>query len=149
MEKGISTELRWTFQYIHNFRLRWKSNPIPVSKIVGRMLGRCWTNSKILGEYWVNVSPMYYAAWDVPLWLTDRMCDTWISINHLIDMMISPIFRDAARYEFKHEILDNSASSFGGEKITKTRRISIICRSPPTATATVNWRPSNRTQSVC
>ena len=40
-----------------------KSNP--VSKIVGRMLGRCWANSKILGEYRVNIGPKYYAAWEL------------------------------------------------------------------------------------
>lgn len=51
-------------------------------------------------------------------WLT---CVSFLSNN-----------RDSARYDFNHEILDNSASIFRGEKVTKTRRISVICRSPPT-----------------
>ena len=33
----------------------------PVRYIVGRMLGRCRTKSNLLGEYLVNVGPMYYA----------------------------------------------------------------------------------------
>jgi len=41
------------------------------------------------------------------------------------------IMKDSARYEFNHEILDNSVSVFREEKVLKTRRVSIICRSQP------------------
>ncbi|XP_032787401.2 alpha-ketoglutarate-dependent dioxygenase alkB homolog 7, mitochondrial [Daphnia magna] len=41
------------------------------------------------------------------------------------------IMKDFARYDFNHEILSNNESFFRGEKVTKTRRISVICRSPP------------------
>lgn len=38
------------------------------------------------------------------------------------------IMREAARYEYAHEILKNEESFFNGDKIEKPRRISIICR---------------------
>jgi len=41
------------------------------------------------------------------------------------------IMKDVARYKFNHEILDNSVSVFREERILKSRRVSIICRSQP------------------
>ncbi|XP_055389230.1 alpha-ketoglutarate-dependent dioxygenase alkB homolog 7, mitochondrial [Condylostylus longicornis] len=41
------------------------------------------------------------------------------------------IMSHSARYNFTHEILANENSQFKGEKILKTRRISIICRNEP------------------
>lgn len=41
------------------------------------------------------------------------------------------IMKKAARYEFSHEVLKNDLSIFKGDKIEKSRRISIICRSEP------------------
>ena len=36
-----------------------------------------------------------------------------------------------ARYDFKHEILGEEESFFDGEKVTRDRRISVICRDLP------------------
>ncbi|KAJ6649120.1 Alpha-ketoglutarate-dependent dioxygenase alkB like 7, mitochondrial, partial [Pseudolycoriella hygida] len=41
------------------------------------------------------------------------------------------IMRDTSRYNFTHEILGNEHGYFKGEKVTKTRRISVICRNSP------------------
>ncbi|KAG4065425.1 hypothetical protein HA402_002823 [Bradysia odoriphaga] len=41
------------------------------------------------------------------------------------------IMRDTSRYNFTHEILGNEHGFFKGEKVTKTRRISVICRNNP------------------
>ena len=40
-------------------------NNNPGRKIVGRMIGRCWINNNLLGEYRVNVDPIYYATWEL------------------------------------------------------------------------------------
>ncbi|XP_014275160.1 alpha-ketoglutarate-dependent dioxygenase alkB homolog 7, mitochondrial [Halyomorpha halys] len=44
------------------------------------------------------------------------------------------IMRGPVRYDFTHEILSNDVSCFQGNKIIKTRRISVICRSRPEPT---------------
>ncbi|KAL4237176.1 Alpha-ketoglutarate-dependent dioxygenase alkB 7 [Mactra antiquata] len=41
------------------------------------------------------------------------------------------IMKDAARYNYTHEILKNEDSIFNGKQIIKDRRISIICRNEP------------------
>jgi len=40
-------------------------------------------------------------------------------------------FRGTARYEYTHEVLPNEKSFFKGQKVERTRRISVICRSDP------------------
>jgi len=47
------------------------------------------------------------------------------------------VMKDTARYDFNHEILDNSVSVFRKEKVPKTRRVSIICRSRPSPNDTL------------
>ena len=41
------------------------------------------------------------------------------------------VFRDAARYEYTHEILPEEQSLFKGEVIPRDRRISVIMRNEP------------------
>lgn len=41
------------------------------------------------------------------------------------------IMRDSLRFEYTHEILKNEESLFQGKRITKGRRLSVICRSEP------------------
>ncbi|XP_044762695.1 alpha-ketoglutarate-dependent dioxygenase alkB homolog 7, mitochondrial [Coccinella septempunctata] len=41
------------------------------------------------------------------------------------------VMKDEARFKYTHEILDNPNSFFKGEKVCKTRRISVICRNEP------------------
>ena len=41
------------------------------------------------------------------------------------------IMKDAARFDFKHEILANSISRFKDNPVHKTRRVSLICRCEP------------------
>ncbi|CAH1393783.1 unnamed protein product [Nezara viridula] len=48
------------------------------------------------------------------------------------------IMRGPIRYDFSHEILSNDVSSFQGNKIVKTRRVSVICRSRPEPTTEEN-----------
>lgn len=59
--------------------------------------------------------------------------DQEIFCSALLNRRSLYIMRDIARYEFNHEILDNSVSFFRGEKIVKGRRISVICRNQPPA----------------
>lgn len=42
--------------------------------------------------------------------------------------------RDAARYDFTHEILALDVSKFRGNPVPRDRRISVICRNEPSAT---------------
>ncbi|XP_050087073.1 alpha-ketoglutarate-dependent dioxygenase alkB homolog 7, mitochondrial [Anopheles aquasalis] len=42
------------------------------------------------------------------------------------------IMRDTARYKFTHEILASNESQFRGRPVSRSRRISIICRNEPT-----------------
>lgn len=44
-----------------------------------------------------------------------------------------PVFscRGSARYDFSHEILRDEESFFGGRRVPRGRRISVICRSLP------------------
>ncbi|KAL5016237.1 hypothetical protein ScPMuIL_005826 [Solemya velum] len=44
------------------------------------------------------------------------------------------IMRDAARYNFTHEVLKESESVFRGEIVPRDRRISVICRNEATQT---------------
>ena len=39
------------------------------------------------------------------------------------------VMKDYARFEFNHEILENGLSVFRGDRVTKSRRVSVICRS--------------------
>lgn len=39
--------------------------------------------------------------------------------------------RDTARYNYTHEILANDKSTFKGQPVPKSRRISVICRNKP------------------
>jgi len=39
--------------------------------------------------------------------------------------------RGTARYQYAHEILPNEESQFNSEKVERSRRISVICRSEP------------------
>ncbi|KAJ8956087.1 hypothetical protein NQ318_016540 [Aromia moschata] len=41
------------------------------------------------------------------------------------------IMKGTARFDYTHEILSNEHSVFGGKKILKDRRISVICRNEP------------------
>ncbi|CAJ1076749.1 alpha-ketoglutarate-dependent dioxygenase alkB homolog 7%2C mitochondrial [Xyrichtys novacula] len=41
------------------------------------------------------------------------------------------ILRDQARYHFTHEILKDEESVFNGQKVSRGRRISVICRNLP------------------
>lgn len=53
---------------------------------------------------------------------------------YLIDdkhISIVIFFRDVARYDFTHEILQNDLSHFRGHHVPRTRRISLINRSQP------------------
>jgi len=40
-------------------------------------------------------------------------------------------YRDAARYDFTHEVLKEEDSVFNGTIIPRDRRISVICRNEP------------------
>ena len=61
--------------------------------------------------------------------------------------------RNAARYDFTHEILHNSRSLFKGKPITKGRRISVICRNNPSSIPEDSWELQTRisfsTSSQC
>nr|KAF6478995.1 alkB-like protein 7 [Molossus molossus] len=52
-----------------------------------------------------------------------------------LELLLEPgslyILRDSARYDFSHEILRDEESFFGGLRIPRGRRISVICRSLP------------------
>ncbi|XP_073994189.1 alpha-ketoglutarate-dependent dioxygenase alkB homolog 7, mitochondrial isoform X3 [Rhodnius prolixus] len=54
-----------------------------------------------------------------------------MSVDILVSRRSLYIMRDFVRYNFTHEILPNEISVFKGKKITKGRRISLICRSNP------------------
>ncbi|CAH1775034.1 unnamed protein product [Owenia fusiformis] len=41
------------------------------------------------------------------------------------------IIKDAARYDYTHEVLKSDESHFKGEEVTRERRVAIICRSEP------------------
>ncbi|XP_065344527.1 alpha-ketoglutarate-dependent dioxygenase alkB homolog 7, mitochondrial [Cloeon dipterum] len=43
------------------------------------------------------------------------------------------IMKDNARYDYTHEILSEENSFFKGEKVPRSRRISVICRNEPLA----------------
>ena len=43
------------------------------------------------------------------------------------------IMKDVIRYDYTHEVLSNTESTFNGETVGKDRRISVICRSEPDA----------------
>lgn len=45
--------------------------------------------------------------------------------------MYDCIFSGVARYKYNHEILKSEESYFKGQHISKSRRISVICRSEP------------------
>jgi alkylated DNA repair dioxygenase AlkB len=43
------------------------------------------------------------------------------------------VMRNVSRYDYAHEILKESESTFNGIKIPRKRRISVICRNNATA----------------
>ncbi|KAK6737900.1 hypothetical protein RB195_020164 [Necator americanus] len=53
----------------------------------------------------------------------------------IVDLMLPRrcLYRmgEEGRYEFTHEVLSNEESMFNGQRVEKTRRISIICRDLP------------------
>ncbi|XP_029364925.1 alpha-ketoglutarate-dependent dioxygenase alkB homolog 7, mitochondrial [Echeneis naucrates] len=55
--------------------------------------------------------------------------------NEWLDLLLPRrslyILRDQARYNFTHEILKDEESVFGGQRIPRQRRISVICRNLP------------------
>ncbi|XP_010736171.3 alpha-ketoglutarate-dependent dioxygenase alkB homolog 7, mitochondrial [Larimichthys crocea] len=55
--------------------------------------------------------------------------------NEWLDLLLPRyslyILRDQARYNFTHEILKDEESVFNGQKVSRLRRISIICRNLP------------------
>ncbi|KAM8982759.1 LOW QUALITY PROTEIN: alpha-ketoglutarate-dependent dioxygenase alkB homolog 7, mitochondrial [Ara ararauna] len=57
------------------------------------------------------------------------------SPQHRLELLLEPrslyVLRGAARYEFTHEILPDAQSWFGGRRVPRGRRISIIYRNAP------------------
>uniref|UniRef100_A0A8C5S753 Alpha-ketoglutarate-dependent dioxygenase alkB homolog 7, mitochondrial n=1 Tax=Laticauda laticaudata TaxID=8630 RepID=A0A8C5S753_LATLA len=53
----------------------------------------------------------------------------WLDL--LLERRSLYILRGPARYEFTHEILKDEESFFDGRKVTRERRISVICRNLP------------------
>lgn len=55
--------------------------------------------------------------------------------THFADVLLARrsmyIMQSAARYDYTHELLPNDQSLFKGQKVERTRRISVICRSEP------------------
>lgn len=55
--------------------------------------------------------------------------------THYADILLARrslyIMQGAARYKYTHEVLPNEKSFFKGQKVERTRRISVICRSDP------------------
>ncbi|XP_038056363.1 alpha-ketoglutarate-dependent dioxygenase alkB homolog 7, mitochondrial-like isoform X1 [Patiria miniata] len=55
--------------------------------------------------------------------------------EHWVNVVLKPrslyVIRDVVRYQFTHEILKDSESSFRGQRLPRARRISIICRNEP------------------
>ncbi|XP_067877434.1 alpha-ketoglutarate-dependent dioxygenase alkB homolog 7, mitochondrial [Heterodontus francisci] len=49
-------------------------------------------------------------------------------VDLLLQRRSAYILRGAARYRFSHQILPEEESFFGGQKVPRERRISIICR---------------------
>ena len=41
------------------------------------------------------------------------------------------LYRGEARYEYTHELLSSAESVFKGQKVERSRRISVICRAEP------------------
>ncbi|XP_072420571.1 alpha-ketoglutarate-dependent dioxygenase alkB homolog 7, mitochondrial isoform X1 [Chiloscyllium punctatum] len=52
-------------------------------------------------------------------------------VDLLLQRHTAYILRGEARYRFSHQILPDEQSFFGGEKVPRGRRISIICRNLP------------------
>ncbi len=57
--------------------------------------------------------------------------DDLYSASILVKRLGLYIMSHSSRYNFTHEILKNEESIFKGQKIHKTRRISVICRDEP------------------
>lgn len=55
--------------------------------------------------------------------------DKWITM--LLPPLSLYIMRDVIRYEYTHEILAEHSSHYGGQKIERDRRVSLICRTKP------------------
>ncbi|XP_020376563.2 alpha-ketoglutarate-dependent dioxygenase alkB homolog 7, mitochondrial [Rhincodon typus] len=52
-------------------------------------------------------------------------------VDLLLQQHTAYILRGEARYRFSHQVLPDEESFFGGEKVPRERRISIICRNLP------------------
>ncbi|TKR62356.1 hypothetical protein L596_026335 [Steinernema carpocapsae] len=60
--------------------------------------------------------------------------DDWIADLHLKRLSLYKL-SGVGRYDFRHEVLAEEESFFNDEKVPRDRRISIICRDLPKATA--------------
>jgi len=56
-------------------------------------------------------------------------------------MKIFNLYSDFSRYEFTHEILGESESTFKNQSISRDRRVSIICRNEPVSTPGPVFKP--------
>nr|XP_020654392.1 alpha-ketoglutarate-dependent dioxygenase alkB homolog 7, mitochondrial [Pogona vitticeps] len=61
--------------------------------------------------------------------VSEQNPEDWLDL--LLERRSLYILRGPARYEFTHEILKDEESFFNGRKITRERRISVICRNLP------------------
>lgn len=52
-------------------------------------------------------------------------------VDLLLQRRCAYVLRGAARYQFSHQILKEEESFFGGQKVLRDRRISVICRNMP------------------
>ncbi|XP_037649405.1 alpha-ketoglutarate-dependent dioxygenase alkB homolog 7, mitochondrial [Sebastes umbrosus] len=55
--------------------------------------------------------------------------DEWLDL--LLPRRSLYILRDQARFNFTHQILKDEESVFGGQRVARLRRISVICRNLP------------------
>lgn len=55
--------------------------------------------------------------------------DEWLDL--LLPRRSLYILRDQARFNFTHQILKDEESVFGGQRVARQRRISVICRNLP------------------
>ncbi|XP_034953140.2 alpha-ketoglutarate-dependent dioxygenase alkB homolog 7, mitochondrial [Zootoca vivipara] len=61
--------------------------------------------------------------------VSEQNVHDWLDL--LLERRSLYILRGPARYEFTHEILKDEESFFGGRKVPRERRISVICRNLP------------------
>lgn len=56
-------------------------------------------------------------------------------VDILLERRSLYVMKNAARYDYTHEILSNEFSKFRGKFVEKDRRISVICRNAPSPDA--------------